>query len=1623
MKRKYVVRMLATMMAATLAMTAVPASGIEGIIDIVRAAEREAQYVTEGIDESLLTPFGLDKAYDAEQGIGFVWGYAGYDSYTVTISGKNTDYVKTYEHQGMGYKWYPDNYLPGKTYYIAIQGEQDGAYSPVAITEVTIPGEAVDEEEDTPVVDPSEISEFADLGEMTESTYRSELDGAWGGDKNVNFSFAGETATITGDNFGGGDWQVQWQLKEFASNASYNALEFDITSEVAGTLKYKLITDEGMTNIVVEAGQTQHVVIKTDRTNVKPFFDLSYLGAGKTVISNMKFAETSKPEVVETVDPNAINFDEIDHSVDYVDGGTDVKVTYDGTKIIATGSDWGNDWGGDSHWQVQLKEVISTPTNEKYRVSFNIKSEVERDVFIKLGDLKNDGTVYAESTVHVTAGLNKVSLETTKEVDIDDMMVLFALGTSYGSAQNTLTISNVVVKAIKPEGVKEDAISLAGAETELYVGTDWSGASAVVAEEDTKAILDVASYGWNGEWGLQYMVQNLGLVAGETYTVSVDLKSSIDKDIFFKLDDAGHIAERVSLVAGETLEYEKTVTVGEMKDQKLYFALGQMSGEAANRAGIFTISNLVIRDSQGKALTLGGGVAAGVIGPEYDFSDNTGDYADPGKNKDGYELIWADEFDGNYGNAKVDPATGLNLENWAYQLGDGSTDCGNYGWGNNELQCYTKDPKNIKVNEDLDGDGKADGLLRITASYEDKGITFGSESTKKYSSGRIRSTKGADALFNTTYGYIEGRISLPETQGAWPAFWMLPESTSIYGGWPVSGEIDILETVGARKDEACGTLHWGTPNHVYKGSGYVKLSSEMKYFHTYAIDWKPGQIDWIYDGKVIYTSTEWESGISGASDSLTFDAPFDEPFYAILNLAVDSGQFGGSANKASFKGDINMYVDYVRCFQKTAGYDDYATATVAVGSADDWKDYAGTNMIGDIAVDTLNGQGGGLDDSSADPAKWYLSNQDDAAGAALESFVDNNGKTWAVVNVAKAGGQDYSNQLIGHFNAKKGYTYKVSFDAYASGDLVGKTVNCDAKEYAGWSTYAVSNVKLNSTATNYAFAWNQTENFSNCRIEFNLGAQATGKVYISNVKVEIIDPASIEDVTGGRQVLAGGEMLYNSTFDQGAKHFGYWTAADGTVVSIPRYTTEDLTGHDVSVVDIASMTNYEHIANGIKYYERRAQISAAEGKVPMIYQSGFAMGADTYTGSFDLYSKTNTAVKVSIYTTDAEGNLVSEVASKVYAYNAADGVKKISYKFDTTSDIANAAIVFAFAKGTEVQLDNVHLLGAHQGVQVPENPIENGTSWRGDNGGGGEIALVNANGVITMNDIVSGGTWYSPQIGSENFALGAGVEYKLAFDYKMAGTSNNKFKYIVQQNGGSWIVVKDITEVEYNAANADSEGFNHYEVIFKSNVSQDDIHFNFGFGDSAAANASFSFKNFTLCKVAGASAGGNESVSDKDDSAIVDPSVFVQDEEKAPEKPEVNPGKNPEANPGKNPAANPGKNPAANPGKNPAVNPGKNPAANPGKKPAKKPVVEQEDDEVDVIIDPADVEEGTDDVIADEPADDNASDDKTIADDETPLAAEAASNGLAMGWLIAIIAAVVAIAGAASAFVLRRRNK
>lgn len=241
------------------------------------------------------------------------------------------------------------------------------------------------------------------------------------------------------------------------------------------------------------------------------------------------------------------------------------------------------------------------------------------------------------------------------------------------------------------------------------------------------------------------------------------------------------------------------------------------------------------------------------------------------------KLVWADEFD----LADVPDST-----KWSYDLGDG---CPNVcGWGNNEAQYYTHRPKNVRTEN---------GYLVVEAHQD-------TLNGRAFTSARIVSKHKGDWL----YGRLEIRAKLPKGRGTWPAIWMLPTDWK-YGGWPASGEIDIMEHVGYDQGVIHGTLHSKKYNHIQQTQqeGKLTVSDCSEAFHLYAINWKENQIDFFVDDKL------YHSGKKNPHDDFS-GWPFDQKFHLILNIAV-GGNWGGKEGVDDSIWPQRLEVDFVRVYQ------------------------------------------------------------------------------------------------------------------------------------------------------------------------------------------------------------------------------------------------------------------------------------------------------------------------------------------------------------------------------------------------------------------------------------------------------------------------------------------------------------------------------------------------------------------------------------------------------------------------------------------------------------------------------------------------------------------------------------
>lgn len=259
---------------------------------------------------------------------------------------------------------------------------------------------------------------------------------------------------------------------------------------------------------------------------------------------------------------------------------------------------------------------------------------------------------------------------------------------------------------------------------------------------------------------------------------------------------------------------------------------------------------------------------------------------------DGMTLVWQDEFNGT----QLDPSK------WSYETGYYiSDDPNSWGWGNAELEHYTNSEQNVFVQN---------GVLNIRALNEPKSFPQDPSRYAQYSSGKIN-TKDH---FTFQYGRVDFRAKLPTGNGIWPALWMLPED-SVYGAWAASGEIDVMEAKGRLPGTTSGAVHFGGQwpvNRYLAGEYYFPEGQTFANdYHVYTLIWEEDNFKWYVDGKFFFkvTRDQWYSVAAPNNPN----APFDQPFYIIMNLAI-GGHFDGGLAPSPSDIPATMQVDYVRVY-------------------------------------------------------------------------------------------------------------------------------------------------------------------------------------------------------------------------------------------------------------------------------------------------------------------------------------------------------------------------------------------------------------------------------------------------------------------------------------------------------------------------------------------------------------------------------------------------------------------------------------------------------------------------------------------------------------------------------------
>lgn len=665
--------------------------------------------------------------------------------------------------------------------------------------------------------------------------------------------------------------------------------------------------------------------------------------------------------------------------------------------------------------------------------------------------------------------------------------------------------------------------------------------------------------------------------------------------------------------------------------------------------------------------------------------------------KEGYQLKWQDNFDGDT----------LNRADWNVELHK-------KGWVNEEWQAYVDSDKNIQVK-----DGKL--LIKPVETVNEDG-------TKSYTSGRIN-TQGKHDF---KYGYFECRAKVPTGKGYLPAFWMMPTDENLYGQWPKCGEIDIMEVMGQETNKAYGTIHYGEPHDQSQGTYTVDAKDNFAdQYHTYACDWEPGKITWYIDGVKYHEESDWFSAKSGQGE-VTYPAPFDQPFYMILNLAV-GGSWVGYPDESTTYDDQKFAIDYVKVYQKDS-YDENVTKPVKEVTLRD-PDATGNYINnGDFSV---------VEDLS-DTKNWQFMT---ALGGKGTAEIKNKE---LVISTTNAGTADYSIQLVQpDIPLQKGGTYKVTFDAYAdeARTMIADISGPDHNYTRYWNDTKVS-LGTNKQTFTYEFQMTGSDD-ANGRLEFNLGnTGSTATVHLSNVRIEKTGYEEIKEDTT-KKALADGNYVYNGSFQEGKNRLGYWE------ITKPEHVTAEVTGlEDGRRLKVVSQKGTESTA-------------------VTVGQKDLALAPDTdYILSFTAQAQEAKTMTVHAAGQDFQAELIGE--KKTY-----------SFSFKTAADLTDKNISFDLGLGTTVYLDDVRidedslikngsfnagLAGFDPYCYTPSNVTYVVDSLNEDNAAD-----------FTIND--TGDQDWHIQLKQTGVRLEKGQWYRLSL--KMKSSTNRKVSYALQRDGST----------------------------------------------------------------------------------------------------------------------------------------------------------------------------------------------------------------------------------------------
>ena len=699
-----------------------------------------------------------------------------------------------------------------------------------------------------------------------------------------------------------------------------------------------------------------------------------------------------------------------------------------------------------------------------------------------------------------------------------------------------------------------------------------------------------------------------------------------------------------------------------------------------------------------------------------------------------WNLVWEDNFDGD----------SLNMEDWNYETHEP-------GWVNNELQEYTDSTDNIYVK---------DGELVL------KAINDETEDGVKYTSGKVTTQNKRDYK----YGRFEARLKVPEGQGLWPAFWMMPTDENLYGSWPRCGEIDIMEVLGHEPEKAYGTIHYGNPHREQQGTYILDGTTFADDYHVFSVEWEPSEMRFYIDGNLYHTVNDWYTKQEG-DDEKTYPAPFDQPFYLQFNLAV-GGNWPGNPDETTDFENAELKVDYVKVYQLDS-YDENVTKPekepVDLRDPDATGNYINN---GDFSVN----------EDLTDNEGWIKLT---TLGGRGESIIENNK---IILTTEEEGSENYSLQLVQPSLPLKQYgAYRISFDARADEDRT-MIVNVTSPDRGYVRQFEDTTVNLTNELQSYSYDFIMKDiDEANGRLEFNYGNQGSlANIEISNVRLEKIGQHEAED-NNKKTVLPDGNYVYNGTFDVGQDRMKYWDI-ESTIDNVS--------------IGVPNINNLRELKVDVK--ENPSSLSDV-----IVKQTDLAIAKNKeYTLSFDAYGEEDKTIKAQINGESFEANITTEKTN-------------FKYKFKTGEVLNNSNLELLLGAYGVTYIDNVRIEetglitngdfgnGFAKWELFADSSVSSKVSSSIDNSTGDPSAR------IDIQD--TGDADWKIQLKQSNVKLEKGKKYVLSLDAK--STIDRSIMFTIQRDGSSdndWRPYSPNEIVELKGE------YNKYQVIFEMTEESDE---------------------------------------------------------------------------------------------------------------------------------------------------------------------------------------------------------